>query len=426
MKYCSKCGNQMEDDMIFCQKCGTKFVGVVSDNQSEIQIQLAKMKKYNLVLDSHAITWEYLRDDGERAGNICVKQDNLCEDLIAVIKEILENTTYEDKDFVEREVYTFVLKMGIRMCNEGAKMFSNYAGFKELFDMGDNLVRSGQLNPATFLDQMIKCDYVYKAVSGLQGLHSSRIKDALDADTISNNLEYQNLTKQLAQAFNQMWYACIKRFKDFFVCPGQKFINQNWDCYLTILKGLPISVIDTLDENGWMIALDIEEKENNGAQYKRTFLRNREQYKNSLRAAEEEHKDKEYWQSHPDKYQVFEENNTKIAEIKTSIDAVEKDISVIESNMRQLQAAKTNIERVTSEKQRKIEKLKNKIFGKKKAEEEIKLLYNELNNLNGELMNAQKRIEDVAQPLTEKRQIKNTLSAEVQLLQKENTRLRNG
>lgn len=26
MKYCFKCGNQMEDDMLFCQKCGTKVV----------------------------------------------------------------------------------------------------------------------------------------------------------------------------------------------------------------------------------------------------------------------------------------------------------------------------------------------------------------------------------------------------------------
>ena len=25
MKYCSKCGNPMDDDMMFCQKCGTKF-----------------------------------------------------------------------------------------------------------------------------------------------------------------------------------------------------------------------------------------------------------------------------------------------------------------------------------------------------------------------------------------------------------------
>lgn len=27
MKYCAKCGNPMDDDMMFCQKCGTKFEG---------------------------------------------------------------------------------------------------------------------------------------------------------------------------------------------------------------------------------------------------------------------------------------------------------------------------------------------------------------------------------------------------------------
>lgn len=28
MKFCAKCGNQMEDDMVFCQKCGTKDLSV--------------------------------------------------------------------------------------------------------------------------------------------------------------------------------------------------------------------------------------------------------------------------------------------------------------------------------------------------------------------------------------------------------------
>ena len=28
MKYCTKCGNQMADDMLFCQKCGTKVVSL--------------------------------------------------------------------------------------------------------------------------------------------------------------------------------------------------------------------------------------------------------------------------------------------------------------------------------------------------------------------------------------------------------------
>lgn len=415
----------MEDDMLFCQKCGTQFVGVVSENQSEIQMKLAQMKKYNLVLDSQAITWEYLRDDGERAGNICVKQDKLCEELIAIIKEILEDTTYEDKDCVEREVYTFVLKMGTRMCLEGAKMFSNYNGFKELFDMGNNLVRSGQLNPATFLNQMIQQDYVYKAVSGLQGLHSSRIKDALDADTICSNLEYQDLTKQLAQAFNKMWYACIKRYKDFFACPGQEFINQNWDCYLTVLKGLPISVVDALDESGWLIALDNEEKENNGAQYKRAFLRNREQYRNSLRAAEEERKDKEYWKAHPEEYATFERNKSKISEIKAKINEVNAEISAIEHSLSLCNSDRANIEKTIADKQHKIEKLKNKIFGKKKAEEQIPAIIKEIEQHTNEINEINVKAQSYSKPLSEKREIKATYEAEVKKLEQENIRLRN-
>lgn len=35
MKYCSKCGNQMADDMLFCQKCGTKSVNVDTDKTEE-------------------------------------------------------------------------------------------------------------------------------------------------------------------------------------------------------------------------------------------------------------------------------------------------------------------------------------------------------------------------------------------------------
>lgn len=32
MKYCHKCGNPLEDDMLFCQKCGTKAADPVPDS----------------------------------------------------------------------------------------------------------------------------------------------------------------------------------------------------------------------------------------------------------------------------------------------------------------------------------------------------------------------------------------------------------
>lgn len=424
MKYCSKCGNQMEDDMMFCQKCGTKFVDVVSNVQSGIELKLAQMKKYNLVLDSQSITWEYLREDGERAGNICVKQDKLCEELVALIKEILDSVTQEDKDFVEREVYTFVLNMGIIMCKEGEKLFSNYAGLKELFDVGSNLVHVGQLNPETFLSQMIQQDYVYKAIAGLQGLHSSRIKDVLDADVISNNLEYQNLTKQFAQAFNKMWLACIKRYTDFFTSPGEGFINQNWDCYLIILKGLPITVIDTLDEHGWMIALDYEEEKHNGGQFKRTFLQKREQYRNTMRIAEKKLKDKEYWAAHSEQYKSFEDNNKKITEIKSKIDVINSEIDFIEKAVNLHQNNRASVEKVIMEKQQKIEILKNKIFGKKKAEEQISAITSEIEQHTKELNEISAKIQVCSEPLLEKKTLKADYEAEVRHFEHENMRLR--
>ena len=99
MKYCAKCGNPMEDEMMFCQKCGTKFESVVSTIQNDIEAKVARMKKYNLVLDAQAITWEYLREDGERAGNITTKQDKLCVDLTELIKEILIEVSDDERDF---------------------------------------------------------------------------------------------------------------------------------------------------------------------------------------------------------------------------------------------------------------------------------------------------------------------------------------
>ena len=51
MKYCTKCGAQVEDDALFCPKCGHKFVAeaeaeVVENPQPQPQAQ-AKPKKRN-------------------------------------------------------------------------------------------------------------------------------------------------------------------------------------------------------------------------------------------------------------------------------------------------------------------------------------------------------------------------------------------
>lgn len=425
MKYCAKCGNPMEDDMMFCQKCGTKFEGVVSTAQSDIEVKLAKMKKYNLVIDASSMSWQYVHDDMERAGNVLVKQNQMCHELQDLIVDILSSADDENKDLVEREVYTYILDMGRRMCLEGAKMFANYSGYKELFDQGNSLVQMGRISPAQFLGQMQQVDVPYKSISGVQGLNAWELKEKLDAEVIYNNLEYRELTKKFAQAFNDMMAKEIKRHTDFFLSPGIEHINTNWDMYVTILKGLPMSIIDTLDESCWRVILDDQEKNHNGGQFKREFLRKRDEQRNAQQKKEQEIEDSKYWASHPEELRQTEENKKKIAEIRTKVNEMVKEISSLESDKYPLEQKKSIIEKDISDKKQRIEKLGKKIFGKKKAEEEINVLNDEVSKLNQELQTLCDQIKTAEKPISDKKIEKSNLEREIRRMEQENVELRN-
>lgn len=159
------------------------------------------------------------------------------------------------------------------MCKEGERLFSNYSGYKELFDQGHQLVTRGLLNPKTFLDQMIKADYIYKVFAGLQGLHVSRIKEVLSESVIHDNAELRYLTLKLAQAYNDMLTACTTRCIDFYYVPSESWIDSHWEMYCKILKGLSLAEIESLDEHAWDLTLDNWEDNNRGGHYKQDFIR---------------------------------------------------------------------------------------------------------------------------------------------------------
>lgn len=407
------------------KKCGTEFGGVVSISKGDSKEKLIKMRTYDLVLDAHAVSWGYLHEDGERAANITLKQDQLCQEFSDLVKDILDTVSDNERAFVEKEVYTYVLQMGIKMCKESEKLFANHAGFQELFDAGDNLVRMGQLDAGIFLKQMMDQDYIYKAVAGLQGLHSSRIKNVLDEDVIYHNTDYRDMTKQLAQAFNDMWFQCVKRYTDFFLSPGEENVNQNWDIYCILLKGLTISDIDTLDERGWQRALDDWEKNHNGWQYKHNFMMKRDQQRDVLRKKEREMKDKQYWESYPDELKRLEENKKKIAELQANIDAIDEEIRAMENDKNPLDMRKGDLETSISDKQQMIEKLEKKIFGKKKAAEEIQTLHEEIQKLNQGLQSLIEHIKTAEEPISGRKLEKKNLQSEITRLEQENVELRN-
>ena len=425
MKYCAKCGNPMEDDMMFCQKCGTKFEGVIASAQTGIEAKIAKMKKYNLVIDASSMSWQYVYDDTERAGNVLVKQNQMCHELQDLIVDILSSVDDKNKDSVEKEVYTYILDMGRRMCLEGAKMFADYSGYKELFDQGNSLVQMRRIEPAQFLGQIQQVDIPYKSISGVQGLNAWELKEKLNADVIYNNLEYRELTKKFAQAFNEMMAKEIKRYTDFFLSPGIEHINTNWDMYVTILKGLPMSMIDTLDESGWKAILDDREKNHNGGQFKREFLRKSDEQREEQRKKEQEIEDKKYWEIHPEEYKQLESNKAKIAEIMTAIDSVEQEIRSLENAKKPLDNKKIDIESSISDKKYNVDKLGKKIFGKKKAEAEIQELNGEIEKLSQELQSVSDEVKVAEKPIFDKKLEQSNLEREIKMLEQENVDLRN-
>ena len=189
MKFCGNCGNEMEDDMLFCTKCGTKFENTINNNTNNI---VSKIKQYNLIIYKDNCSWQYVNDNFEKIVKIIDKQNSLCEEF----KELLYNTLneYENLSFEERkDIYLYTLNMLIEMCNESSKMFSDYSGLKELFETNKNILFAKE-----FLDFIMNADMNYKVIAGFQMQLVSDIKNILDEEVIKKDEELRNITFQLA------------------------------------------------------------------------------------------------------------------------------------------------------------------------------------------------------------------------------------
>ena len=134
MKFCVKCGTQMQDDMRFCPKCGTESIIFDSADpiQDEIALKVEQIKSYNLVLPANTVTWQYVKDNGDKALKVYAEQNKLGTELATLVKETLPTLSGDMKDIYEREIYRHILIMCRQIIQESTKMFSNMNGLSEL------------------------------------------------------------------------------------------------------------------------------------------------------------------------------------------------------------------------------------------------------------------------------------------------------
>ena len=388
MKYCSNCGNQMDDDMLFCQKCGTQFKGKVANSNDN---KILKIKEYNLVIPKENYSWQYINDNFEKFMKIVDKQNSLCDEF----KKLLTSLLYEDDKLSmddEKNIYIYTLKMLIQMCNESSKMFSDYSGLQEVFDTNRSILNAGE-----FLNFIINIDFNYKLAAGFQMQLLSDIKEILDEELIKSDKELRNYTFLLAEAFNDMWYNRINRFIDFFTSPSEGDINMHWNFYNICLKGLYQFEIDKLDEKGWDIALDDQVKNHHRYNYKNDFNENRENLKQERIKKDLEDKKKFYFEKHPEQYDYYEKNSSKLdilteTEIKCNnkINELNNNIAVINRDIKEL-----NLK--IDERNSKLLNMKKSIFGEKATQNKKDNLNKEISSYNDKVMKLEKEAFELEQ-----------------------------
>lgn len=118
-------------------------------------------------------------------------------------------------------------------------------------------------------------------------------------------------------------------------------------------------------------------------------------------------------------------NQEKIAEIRKKIQIVTKDKISIETEKRPFDYERDDIRKDISEKQNRIEKLGKKIFGKKKAEEEIGQIKLEIEGLENKYQEVNDKIQVYEKAISDKMAEINVLEKEIREIERENEKLRN-
>ncbi len=409
MKFCSKCGNQLQDDMAFCPKCGAQFFDNTTTEVSEVEEKLSKLKSYSLGVDPDVITWDYCRNvSGTELGQMMVHQDKFREEMTELISQILDELDEHPNPIVEHELYMFVFNMAIEMIKSSTKMFSDYSGFQELFNQGHILCQKGLISPQNFLNDMIQTDSVYKQVTGLQMLQASMLKAALHSSTIKQSQEYTTKAKILAENYMNCFKADMRRYTDHYAHPSEQYLlNSQWDIYKNIMAGLDYEYVKWIEKSIWESA-----KKDQSQSTIDSINRKRKAFLEELKKQEI----KDYLMNNPEIKEELENLYSELDIVKKQLKKAEDDEKELKNRIDSFSDAVKKHEENISSNCQKIERLKKRIFGKQNAEsardeleKENEEERNKIDEIEAKKSAMQEKLYDMIDDLTELKAQKNTI-----------------
>lgn len=376
MKFCGNCGNQMNDDMLFCQKCGTKFAGAEND---PLKSKVDELKASNLIVDTSVVKWDYiLKTEGTGAAELIKTQYDLTNAVCAQIKEILAENKGDNAAANEREVYNYVLDSAIELVKNGWAILNDCSGAMEYRNNSmEYAMAGGHETYVEYCKVLDGLDGFWRQLGLSQLTAAVNTKGELDPDVINEDPEYQQKAIDLVFLLNGAWGALADRIVVFGAPTGDGLFDTMhvsslvepqdavWSLFTKAIKGVNSYAVESLESTSWFKHLDDCEKEKTG--YKEDFANRYEAFIASYCKEESE----QYWGRHPEKLALKQEYDAQI-------EALAKEKAPLEAKREELHKERSayacqedSLGKRLEGNNKRIDELGRKIFGKKKAQEEI-------------------------------------------------------
>lgn len=390
MKYCTKCGHALEDNMTFCPECGTKYHEGRSDQSNALlDSEIEKLKGYAVHFEPSVIDWSFITGlDAQGKGELATKQDHLCIEMVGLIQNLVEECRGDSS--AEREVYSCALE-------EAAQLIFSA---KTLLDNCEPLIRVQEgFTPKIGIERTTRAlneiDRDFRSIAIFQLLHASRIKKALDVNAIRKSKAYREKVLKLANSLSETWEIYARRECSFFEASNNgevfKFVSINsikkrlediWGFYMDIVEGLNYNEIEALDLSKW----EDQPKELNSTDkaFWDGFIKVMHQQLDDLKNKE----DALMWNAHPEKKARKTELDAEIGKIKVELAPKLTERDALAKHKKRLEEAQQNSEKRIAENEARIIALKKKLFGKTKAQAEAISLEDENDLTRSEMTKA--------------------------------------
>lgn len=329
----------MQDDMLFCSKCGNRLDPIGSNDRGSAK--LGQLQAYDLAMNPRETTWQLVHElDGEESAEIFLSHANLCQEVTELLNNILSDGG--SSKAIKEEATLHVLKMSRKMLSNAAKMLGDTDPLTEL---KMNFVSAMAAGENLSFDQMgpivVSSDAIFTSLVGANAIHVGQIAESLDADIVRESDDCRSAAVEAATQYIRMWNALLDRYAAYptagyegkgACAPTPDLTAQMWDCYCKLTEPLSLSDIEIIDESVWMDCLDVVK---NWADFNDQIS---DDFANAMRrsikeraSSKEERSNAAYWAAHPEKAEQKQLLDERKAALSSELDELLEKLSLAEA-----------------------------------------------------------------------------------------------